>query len=80
MKLTLRFISLAAFIGLASAGFAFAAELPKEGNYDFTSCYSGVSNTIAFSKTHSAYSFEITGVNRILQVGCSTSRLSAVLG
>ncbi len=28
--------------------------LPKEGNYDFTSCWSGVSNAIAFSKTHSA--------------------------
>jgi hypothetical protein len=64
MKLTLRFISLAALIGLASAGSAFAAELPKEGNYDFTSCWSGVSNTISFSKTHSAYSFEITGINR----------------
>jgi hypothetical protein len=64
MKLTLPFISLAALIGLASAGSAFAAELPKEGNYDFTSCWSGVSNTIAFSKTHSAYSYEITGVNR----------------
>jgi hypothetical protein len=64
MKLTLRFISLAALTGLASAGSAFAAELPKEGNYDFTSCYSGVSKTISFSKTHSAFSFEITGVNR----------------
>jgi hypothetical protein len=64
MKLTLRFISLAALIGLASAGSVFAAELPKEGNYDFTSCWSGVSNTISFSKTHSAYSFEMTGVNR----------------
>lgn len=62
MKLT--FISLAALIGLASAGSAFAAELPKEGNYDFTSCWSGASKTIAFSKTHSAFSYEMMGVNR----------------
>jgi hypothetical protein len=35
--------------------------LPKEGNYDFTSCWSGVSNAIAFSKTHSASTYEMTG-------------------
>ena len=64
MNQTLRYFSLAALIGLASAGSASAAGLPKEGSYDFTSCYSGVSNTIDFSKTHSAYSFEMTGVNR----------------
>jgi hypothetical protein len=64
MKLTSRFISLAALIGLVSAGSAFAAELPKEGNYDFTSCWSGASNTISFSKTYSAFSFEQTGANR----------------
>ncbi len=62
MKRTLRFISLAALTGLA--GSAFATELPKEGNYDFTSCWSGVSNTISFSKTHTAYSYEMTGTNR----------------
>jgi hypothetical protein len=28
--------------------------IPKEGSYDFTSCWSGVSSTIAFSKTQAA--------------------------
>jgi len=44
-----------------AAGSAFAADLPKEGRYDFTACWSGVSNPIAFSKTHSALSYEMTG-------------------
>jgi hypothetical protein len=64
MNQTLRYFSLVALIGLASAGSAFAAEMPKEGSYDFNSCWSGVSNTIAFSKTHTASSYEMTGVNR----------------
>jgi len=40
---------------------AHAADLPKEGNYDFMSCYSGVSNAIAFSKTYGATTSELTG-------------------
>ncbi len=64
MNQTLRYFSLVALIGLASAGSAFAAGLPKEGSYDFNSCWSGVSNTIAFSKTHFAFSYEMTGVSR----------------
>src|SRR5262249_8121636 len=43
---------------------ALAGELPKEGNYDFTACYSGVNNAITFSKTHTASSFELTGTTR----------------
>jgi len=43
---------------------AFAAELPKEGSYDFTSCNSGVTNVITFSKTHTGSSYEVTGTNR----------------
>lgn len=49
---------------LAVAGTAVAQTPPKEGRYDFTSCWSGVSNLIAFSKTHFAYSYEFTGTNR----------------
>jgi hypothetical protein len=41
---------------------ALATELPKEGSYDFAACWSGVSNTIAFSKVHTAFSYEMTGV------------------
>jgi hypothetical protein len=43
---------------------AFAAELPKEGSYDYTACWSGVNNVITFSKTHTASSYEMTGSNR----------------
>ena len=53
-----------ALIILASPFSAFAAELPKEGSYDYTSCWSGVSNTITFSKTHTASSYEMTGTTR----------------
>ena len=64
MKKTLRYISVAALMGFASAGSAFAAELPKEGSYDYTSCWSAVSNTIDFSKTQTASSYELTGTTR----------------
>ena len=53
-----------ALLIVASPFSAFAAELPKEGSYDFTSCSSGVNNVITFSKTHTANSYEITGTNR----------------
>ena len=43
---------------------ALAAELPKEGNYDYTSCWAGVNNVISFSKDHNASSYEMTGVTR----------------
>jgi len=49
------------FLATAPGGSAFAAELPKEGSYDFTACWSGVSNLIEFSKTHRAFSYEQTG-------------------
>jgi hypothetical protein len=64
MKTRSKYIHVVALIGFVSAGSAFAADLPKEGSFDFTSCWSGVSNTIAFSKTHFAYSYEMTGVAR----------------
>ena len=64
MNQTLRYFSLVALIGLASAGSAFAADLPKEGSYDFTSCWSGISNAVTFSKTHTASSYEIMGAIR----------------
>lgn len=48
-------------LGLGAAG---AAELPKEGNYDFTACWSGVPDQIEFGKGYSAMSYEITGTTR----------------
>lgn len=41
-----------------------AAQLPKEGRYDFTACWAGISQSIAFSKTHNALSYEMTGTTR----------------
>ena len=52
-------------LGIVASPFAaFAAELPKEGSYDYTACWSGVNNTITFSKTHTASSYEMTGTTR----------------
>ena len=53
-----------ALIIVASPFSAFAAELSKEGSYDYTACWSGVNNTITFSKTHTASSYEMTGTTR----------------
>ena len=53
-----------ALLIVASPFSAFAAEVPKEGNYDYTSCWSGVNNMITFSKTHTGSSFELTGTIR----------------
>jgi hypothetical protein len=58
-----RCASLALLI-VASPFSAFAAELPKEGSYDYISCWSGVNNVITFSKTHTASSYEMTGTIR----------------
>jgi hypothetical protein len=49
---------------LMVGGAATAQTLPKEGTYDYTACWSGVSTVIAFSKTHSAFSYEMTGSTR----------------
>ena len=38
-----------ALLIVASPFSAFAGELPKEGSYDYTSCWSGVNNVITFS-------------------------------
>jgi hypothetical protein len=48
----------------AAAGSALAAAMPKEGSYDYIACWSGVNSQIAFSKTHRAFSFEMTGTSR----------------
>jgi hypothetical protein len=54
----------AAFVFAAGAGPACAADLPKEGSFDFTACWSGTGNLIAFSKTQTALSYEMTGSTR----------------
>ena len=49
---------------VASPFSAFAVELPKEGSYDYTTCGSGVTSAIDFSKAHNGLSFEETGTIR----------------
>jgi hypothetical protein len=56
--------AIALLIAVSASPSAFAAELPKEGSYDYTSCWSGVNNTITFSKTRTASSYELTGAIR----------------
>ena len=53
----------------ASVGSVLAQSVPKDGNYDFVSCYSGTASEIAFSKTHVAGSTEFVGSNRTTPPG-----------
>jgi hypothetical protein len=52
-------VILTAIFAIAAEG----AELPKEGKYDTTACYTGTSNDIAFSKTIFASTYELVGTN-----------------
>src|SRR4051794_34487018 len=58
------FATAALLAALGVSGVAGAQTLPKEGRYDYTACWSGVSNQIAFSKTHTASTTEFTGTTR----------------
>jgi len=69
MQRRIGLIPAAALVAAAAIGSAIAADIPKEGNYDYTACWSGVSSAIAFSKTHSAFSYEMTGTNRSSKPG-----------
>ena len=48
----------------AAMGPAAAQGMAKEGLIDISTCWSGMSSIIAFSKNHSANSFEFTGTTR----------------
>lgn len=51
-------------LGAATFGAASAANLPKEGNYNYTACWTSVTNPIDFNKSHQASSFEMNGTTR----------------
>ncbi|KWV57331.1 hypothetical protein AS156_39120 [Bradyrhizobium macuxiense] len=53
--------AIALLIAISATPSAFAIELPKEGSYDYTACWTGVNNTIAFSKGNTASGYELTG-------------------
>ena len=61
---------------LTVAGSAVAQTFPKEGHYDYTACWSGVSNPIQFSKTHSAVTSEFSGTTRSNPPGGYADNLS----
>ena len=48
-------------VAFAMAGATFAADMPKEGTYDFTSCWGGTAKTIALSKKHAGFTYELSG-------------------
>lgn len=67
-------ISLSAFALLTLPSDAFAqtaaaAEMPKEGQYDFTACWSGTSNVTKFSDKQSIFANDMTGVIRTTTPG-----------
>ena len=55
-----RYSKLVGLLGLLPV-VAFAADMPKEGTYDYIACYSGINNTFKFSDTHSIVSFDFAG-------------------
>jgi hypothetical protein len=61
MGCSLRLLLIAVMLAVVAVNSAVAADLPKEGTYDFTACWSGISNAIDFSKNHTASSYEMTG-------------------
>ena len=58
-----KMISVAICLTSTTIGLAVAAELPKEGNYDHTICFTRNSTRIDFSPTHFAYSHEDVGTS-----------------
>jgi hypothetical protein len=57
-------MSAAVLAAIMVSPWAIAADLPKEGSYDFVSCFTGTSNTVTFSKTHWASTTELTGTSQ----------------
>lgn len=57
MKMMPGVISAATFIAAMSSGLAFAADLPKEGTYDYKACFTRNIARIVFSDAHRAYSY-----------------------
>jgi hypothetical protein len=53
-------IRAAALLAITSVGCAVAADLPKEGSYDYKACFTRNITRIAFSDAHSAWSYNET--------------------
>lgn len=61
MRTMLGMISVAAFVAATSSSPGFAADLPKEGSYDYKTCFTRNISRIVFSDAHRAYSYSETG-------------------
>ena len=61
----LRIIPAVAVVAVIGIGPSVAADLPKKGDYDYTTCFTRNSTRIEYSKTHFAYSHEDTGTYRL---------------
>ncbi len=60
MRTMMGMISVATIVAATSVGVAFAADLPKEGSYDYKACFTRNITRIAFSDAHNAYSYNET--------------------
>ena len=48
---------------LCIVGSSAGETLPKEGSFDFTACWSGVTNTLVFDSSHSVMTWELLGTD-----------------
>jgi hypothetical protein len=55
-------MSVATLMAATSVGFAFAADLPKEGSYDYKACFTRNTTSIDFSEAYAAYSYNETAI------------------
>lgn len=62
-------IRAAALLAITSAGGALAADLPKEGTYDYKACFTRNIARIAFSDAQTAYSYNETATAVSLSPG-----------
>jgi hypothetical protein len=60
MNKIVRMVSFATLVAATGSGVAFAADLPKEGSYDYKACFTRNITRIVFSDTHSAWSYNET--------------------
>ena len=55
--------ALAGVLAVSAAAAAATQHLPKEGKLSYTACFSGTSKAVVLSKSHVAFSFDLTGEN-----------------
>jgi hypothetical protein len=59
--MTKTMLTAVALLGFSSTAFA---DMPKEGKYDYVSCFAGTTQISKVSNTHSISSYEFTGTTR----------------